>query len=169
MDQNMDQKMETINWDEFAKSFKFFGLDRMTFFMQDKEALAILRQAPEEIRRDAYTKCKKFNIAWPEDIAVDTTGLSDDGNLFVSDAKPGDAAKNSQGNEQGPLQPPKPDDPPPGPQGHYFSCNRYPNYTIFVGKKAAQFVKGKLITDDPEIIKAVLKDPWYNVHIFGEE
>lgn len=152
--------METINWDEFAKSFKFFGLDRMSFFMQDEEALAILRRAPEEIRRDAYLKCKKFGIKWPEDIAVDTTGLPDDGKLFGDDA---DGAGETDGSDPGSTEP------PPGPQGHYFSCNRYPNYTIFVGKKAAQFVKGKLITDDPDIIRAVLKDPWYNVHIFGED
>ncbi|MBC2741586.1 MAG: hypothetical protein HGJ93_00675 [Desulfosarcina sp.] len=62
-----------------------------------------------------------------------------------------------------------PDAGSPGPpEGERFVCNRHPNYQILVGDKVAQFTNGSFRTDDPEIIAAIVDDPWFNLFIVAD-
>jgi len=141
-------------WEDFFKGFKYFGLDRMTFFMADAEALDLLKHAPERIKRAAYAKCQKLAIAWPyEDIAVDTTGMGQDDELF------GDEAPTE-------TRQVRADERPAGRIRKRFVCNRYPHYCIAIGKKMAQFEGGVFVTDDPQLIKAIEHDQYFNVYVF---
>lgn len=137
-----------FDWEEFYKGVKYFGKDRMSFFVQEPEALELLRQAPDEIRRKVYLKCRKVGVAWPEEIPVDMSAVSDQEDLFDDDDRPDGK------NPEKPVEPVR------------FVCNRFPAYSLTVGKQLVKFERGKLITADPAVIAAVRASKRFNVCIF---
>lgn len=139
-----------VNWEEFFKGIKYFGKDRMSFFVQEPEALELLRTAPEEIRRKVFLKCRKVGVAWPESVPVDMSAISDQDELFDDD-EPDKSAPPAQEPKVEPVR---------------FVCNRFPNFSMPVGKKTAQFKGGRLVADDPEIIAAVRGSRRFEVFIF---
>jgi len=50
-----------------------------------------------------------------------------------------------------------------------FACNRHPNLSIAIPSGIHRFQAGEFKTDDPELIRAVIKHPWYGIFIFADD
>ena len=59
-------------------------------------------------------------------------------------------------------------EPPGPPKGERFVCNRYRSYKIAVGNRMIVFQNGEFVTEDPEFIKAIKADPYFNLFIIPD-
>jgi len=50
-----------------------------------------------------------------------------------------------------------------------FACNRFPSLAIATPKALYRFQGGSLTTQNPELIRAVIQDPKYGIHIFPDD
>lgn len=46
-----------------------------------------------------------------------------------------------------------------------FVSNVFPEMALIIKGQYLRFKSGELVTDDPDVIEAVRKDPWFGIHI----
>lgn len=141
----MSEKENTKDdrWEDFWNGVRYFGNDRLTYFMGDAEALALLEQAPNDIKLKIWEKCRKLGVAWPESVEIDLSSLPPENGPLFKDG--GETVATEM---------------------VHFACNHIPSLSLLVGVKVARFANGCLKTNDPDVIAAVRSDPRYKIHIF---